>query len=1568
MQENFGESPASHDNNIPERPISPVLGTNKFNRHGISGRRVHLHNKIKTNSNSCRNQQRRAPDIAAEDESIEKRMNLIEQMKNERHCIYKLLTKPREEGARRNANDDIRFRKPTSIVSKNNVISGGLDKMHDTWCTEHNVECESTNNLNEVNYGVPLKSKSVSSDEDNRVLPSDLFSNNDSLSSNGFNSTITKKCNKIHSENDAVNSNDNRHFITVNIDGCSGISNLGNDCSCNLDNKQIVPSEVTTRNNRENVKNSQCHNALPHVTTVSSGNCLREGYSDDHRGTRNDFILNTQETEIYFENFTQNCSKVKQATKTSTNLENNSKNDEITDTSMRVLIDTVPSKNIIDLEFSPPNTVQRQDNIVYSNNVIELHRNQHFNGCSEESVVYSNISCKVSEDSVDVRKTLKSRKTKYDDKFLGFTINEQSYAEERFLKVKEKKDAMKTSVREGLDRVKKKHKHKKLKDTLETSDTNSKHDRNTSIQEEGEMNVVEQEEHPNNIDRHQHRLNRKHEKLKRKRNDHRDVLEMKRNKCTESGTRPREVTTPDGDQETAINDELKRQNRQDVDECVISKKLHRKHKRHVREKYGNDDSRQKSELDNNSTNSRDKVKETCQNESSVKQSVDADNLEITCTGMHSTENNSNTRDDLEEFKNDSIDTSVGDDVGAVENYTGVDHFESFPVPNTNRQKLKIEISCDNSVCININRNILNKDGTCRNFEYNGNKCAFNNVAGNCNNPTNSAKSIEFDDSKGQDQNVTGEHERPKVIHNLQPQKFDSVSDNQTTKSIFPVCLFKSASGNAIKLCAGSIEKFTKKLLDVVDLDNLEETKTCSEETKNKSENIKSNFPIKKYDDVAQISKKILHTQNVHSNFPSGVDSNGCGFKSASEKVIQLPKGTFRKAGKLFDDIYQLDELILIGETKANGGDVKCEDFDEINSNLVVTSRSYNKENNSNVCGSKIENLESSLDNETNKFSDDFQVKNSDDVGQERDFDIKNEPFLYSIRNDEFLEDFPMEQMNILDTEKQVENKCIREQNETQIEELSVGKHPQKIESGFKSASGKPIHLSERAVKNANGLYEDIQMEKLPIENPVYNTTNEFKSSTNKPIQSNELCNAIQREDQNSEISEHVISKDKEDVNELYKNQFCKISCGFKSARGKPIELSDIAMKKANELYKNIKEEEQFDINLPQKSNRNLSGNQIMKGGELTEHTKLSDRDVPKLEFEQSNRQGFQSSGGKSTSTSYGEISENENINNNKLSQQFELLNQDMCQKFELQQRNCQVFQSAGGKNISVSSKALNNIKSIFGDNEFHNTTSIKNITLPTLKNSNTTDPNKFIDMSCGDHKSQPLTSEEEAKNETSEKSVIKLNSIAKSSQSASAIELLHDVVETVDKALDTIKRKQATSTRRSLGMSKHKPVLISQEKLKQAEKLFANLDVEEGKKEYTYTAERNSVKSNHTVYHSTPIKNISVVPKETSNRNDLANIELTPVRNVTHCATTYNQEGLCIVMCDRTLGNIHTWQNDISKQIDKLKLQLDVLNEKHKELEVQKNYLTFSDENHRRLVIVTYFIIFYQLPNEIQIF
>ncbi|KAK9744211.1 BRCA2, helical [Popillia japonica] len=406
-------------------------------------------------------------------------------------------------------------------------------------------------------------------------------------------------------------------------------------------------------------------------------------------------------------------------------------------------------------------------------------------------------------------------------------------------------------------------------------------------------------------------------------------------------------------------------------------------------------------------------------------------------------------------------------------------------------------------------------------------------------------------------------------------------------------------------------------------------------------------------------------------------------------------------------------------------------------------------------------------------------------------------------------------------------------------------------------------------------------------------------------------------------------------------------CGFKSASGKDIAVSEKAFRNAQKMYRDTEKESGKSFkkdNTIEKSANQIENNVSPKIERNKQRTRILYADLENSNHDEAVNvpAGYQIISGKLVknrhNTRHKDISPKRNDRHNEKNTLPETADVFWG------------FQSASGKNIKISHDALEKAKRFLDDNNrpagdsqtqtmlfsgFHSASGAQ-IDIPEKQLLEARKMHNQCDNSelcMGDFvkvdETPTATCDTPVNNTTSKR----------------AFELLEDVVETVDSALEKIKRHKPSNARRRLGISRCKQINVSKEKMGMAKKLFSNENFTDTVREFSLTT---TLKKSQIGATSTPLKNNTSQFQDVRFCKDIES-ELTPIK---HSVAGKNGDAICvdssIIIQKRTPGSLDDWHATVLKQINSLKDTLKNLEEKKNNLEKQMSFVYYGDKEHKR--------------------
>ncbi|KRT86337.1 hypothetical protein AMK59_2110 [Oryctes borbonicus] len=533
-----------------------------------------------------------------------------------------------------------------------------------------------------------------------------------------------------------------------------------------------------------------------------------------------------------------------------------------------------------------------------------------------------------------------------------------------------------------------------------------------------------------------------------------------------------------------------------------------------------------------------------------------------------------------------------------------------------------------------------------------------------------------------------------------------------------------------------------------------------------------------------------------------------------------------------------------------------------------------------------------------------------------------------------------------------------------------------VKTMFKSASGKDITTNKTFLADAEQKFEHIDSnfpneEESSVQNTLAKITNTERNkkynSINSPNANNKdklikkfmdkghkLYSDMRKSDVSLNQEKMVEKVTDNDLNTNYQvngNQdvTSNNNCGFKLASGKDMKISEKAMKNAQKMYREIEE---------------ISAKNLVKGNINDTSANQNVNNIsPKLKRTKQKTRVLCSDINNCNLNDVivtGKLTKNKNNAKHKdVSLKINQKQLDKNQPPVVEMTNfSRGFKSAGGKNINISPTALEKAKRLFDDTRPAGDSTHQTLLFSDIDNTckaKTDSPEKHltdskIPYAQGDHTKFCMG---DFQNDDS-KMAPKQNDVGSTPVNASgskrAFELLEDVVETVDCALERIKKTKLykpSNVRRRLGISRCKQINISREKIHKAKRLFSYENFAETVRDLSVIT---SPKNCHIGASSTPIKeNASQIADIRFYMNTVES-EITPIKNQLPEKNndTVITETAPIVIQDRTPGTLDDWYATVLKQITTLKDVLKDLENKKSCFEKQMSFVYYGSKEHRR--------------------
>ncbi|GJQ70783.1 Brca2 [Trypoxylus dichotomus] len=497
------------------------------------------------------------------------------------------------------------------------------------------------------------------------------------------------------------------------------------------------------------------------------------------------------------------------------------------------------------------------------------------------------------------------------------------------------------------------------------------------------------------------------------------------------------------------------------------------------------------------------------------------------------------------------------------------------------------------------------------------------------------------------------------------------------------------------------------------------------------------------------------------------------------------------------------------------------------------------------------------------------------------------------------------------------------------------------------------NAKENGVENSHGKTTTTEQNKKCNDARSLNVNNRDKLIKKFMDKAHKLYHDVQKSDaslnrdkiENSidnDLNTNYLSKLNKNIQDTTPNDFC----GFKLASGKDMKISEKAFKNAQKMYQDIDE-----ISVKNWIKGNTNETSVIQN--VKNVSPKSKRTKQKTQITHGNIDSCNPNE-KVDHVITGKLAKNKNNTRHKdVSLKINEAQNGKNQLTSVEMTNFSCgFKSAGGKNINISPAALEKAKRLFDDNRpagdsTHQTLLFSNF--ENTCNTKTDAPEKHVSESYakGDN-TKFCMGDFENDNDTKKQSDAN-NTPLNASGSKRAFELLEDVVETVDYALEKIKKgklHKPSNVKRRLGISRCKQINISKEKIDKAKRLFSN-------ENFTDTIRDLSVmttpKVSNITANSTPIKDNAPQIRDVRFSMNTIESEITPIKNssVDKNSDMVAQSGSVIIK-NRTPGTLDDWYATVLKQINTLKDTLKGLENKKSYLEKQMSFVHYGDKEHKR--------------------
>ncbi|XP_031831801.2 uncharacterized protein LOC116426668 [Nomia melanderi] len=406
---------------------------------------------------------------------------------------------------------------------------------------------------------------------------------------------------------------------------------------------------------------------------------------------------------------------------------------------------------------------------------------------------------------------------------------------------------------------------------------------------------------------------------------------------------------------------------------------------------------------------------------------------------------------------------------------------------------------------------------------------------------------------------------------------DIFSDERavSTKNLTGSCGFKTAKGGSINISTEALFKANQQFNDI----EVNNDKIIACTANNPYESTENQ-------DSTVMNKQLLNEKNIFSDERTVATkkfAGSCGFKTAKGGSINISNEALFKANQQFNDI-EVDNDKIIACTANN----PYESMKNKNSNIMNKQLLNEKDIFSDEGAVSAKNLSGSCGFKTAKgasinISNEALFKANQ---QFNDIEVDNDKIIACTANNPY-ESMKNKNINIM-------NKQLLNEKDIFSDEGAVSAKNITGSCGFKTAKGASINISTEALFKANQQFNDIEVNNDKIIVCTANNPYESMKNKNSNIMNKQLLNEKDIFSDEGAVSAKNLTG----------------SCGFKTAKGASINISNEALFKANQQFNDIEVDNDKIIactaNNPYESMKNKNSN-IMNKQLLNEKDIFSDK-------------------------------------------------------------------------------------------------------------------------------------------------------------------------------------------------------------------------------------------------------------------------------------------------------------------------------------------------------------------------
>ena len=330
-------------------------------------------------------------------------------------------------------------------------------------------------------------------------------------------------------------------------------------------------------------------------------------------------------------------------------------------------------------------------------------------------------------------------------------------------------------------------------------------------------------------------------------------------------------------------------------------------------------------------------------------------------------------------------------------------------------------------------------------------------------------------------------------------------------------------------------------------------------------------------------------------------------------------------------------------------------------------------------GNKLELSEDALAKAKNLFNEDFPDENN-----QQNSNSSHEPSFRGFSTAKGSHFKPSE--DALNKAKSLFGDDLRENTETETSNQSSGSHVPQNFAGFQTAKGSKLDISEEALNKVKNMFAEDDLQKMPKEKQIEKIE---KSEVNEPKKSDEFQGFSSAKGTKLQISDEALAKasnifketETELQNKIDEPMHIKEFQGFSTAKGTKFQISEEALHKAKSIFKESNTESEALVK--------ASG--IFKESETKLGSKI-DETVQIKEF-----QGFLTAKGTKFQISDEALHKARNIFNENDAESEDQIEEASASSISSQPMKFKGFSTGSGSKMQISDEALQKAKSLFDE-------------------------------------------------------------------------------------------------------------------------------------------------------------------------------------------------------------------------------------------------------------------------------